>query len=236
LAISRGPPTDRQDEDRRVGASDLQLQVFAVTTLAEDNHPELELAVIEFLQQIRINATVHIVNMQNTDLADDFRTQTFELCPGGAPTLTVGEKFRAMKDDAISTSSSVSAGQGLQSFLPLGDRACLPSTQNSKSNSNVPGSPGKKSSDFLRQYFAFAGESTTSDPSQQFLCLQTAQKFNSLIRRNSAAASLVVTHLPIPHKVTKANDFMEYLDTMFKDVDNMLLIQGTGVEYLTTVA
>ena len=91
MAISRGPPTDRQDEDRRVGASDLQ--VFAVTTLAEDNHPELELAVIEFLQQIRINATVHIVNMQNTDLADDFRTQTFELCPGGAPTLTVGESF-----------------------------------------------------------------------------------------------------------------------------------------------
>lgn len=29
------------------------LQVFAVTTTAEDNHPDLELAVVEFLQQVR---------------------------------------------------------------------------------------------------------------------------------------------------------------------------------------
>jgi hypothetical protein len=63
-----------------------------------------------------------------------------------------------------------------------------------------------------------------------------AKKFNSLIRRESPYASMVVTHLPLPHKASTSNDFMEYVDALVCDVDNMLLIQGTGVEYLTTVA
>ena len=71
---------------------------------------------------------------------------------------------------------------------------------------------------------------------QQYLLTDTAHKFNNIIRRNSSSASLVVTHLPLPHKVSKSSEFMEYVDTIFKDVDNIILIQGTGVEYLTTVA
>ena len=214
--------------------SNANLQLFAVTTTEEDNHPDLKLAVVEFLQQIRINATVRIVSMKKTDLADDFRASACSFSPSGAPTLTVGEKFRMLKDDAISTSSSVSAAQaqGFQSFLPLGDTACLPLT-------NVKGavdSPHQVVAPLHQnKYFEFP-ENDVTDPSQQHLEIETAQEFNKLIRRNSPSASLVVTHLPIPHKVSKASEFMEYVDTMFKDVDNMLLIQGTGVEYLTTVA
>jgi len=207
------------------------LQVFAVTTTAEDNNPDVELAVVEFLQQIRINATVHIVNMQNTDLADDFRAHTCDVCPGGAPTLTIGEKFRAMKDDHMSVSSSVSGGQGFQSLLPLGDKACLP-TNSARSDED---SSTKMTTADYRKYVELP-ENDVIDPSQRFLGLETAQMFNNLIRQKSPSASLVVTHLPLPHKVSKANEFMEYVDTMFKDVDNILLIQGTGQEYLTTVA
>ena len=61
------------------------------------------------------------------------------------------------------------------------------------------------------------------------------QTFNNLIQQRSSLANVVVTHLPIPYKVSKSEELMEYVDTMFKDVDNMLLIQGTGVEYLTIV-
>ncbi|KAL7539584.1 hypothetical protein ACHAXR_009410 [Thalassiosira sp. AJA248-18] len=208
------------------------LQVFAVITTAEDNQPDLELAVVEFLQQIRINATVRIVSMQNTELADDFRAHTCDVCPGGAPTMTIGEKFRSIKDDAASTSSSFSGGQGFQSFLPLGDRACFPAKS---VKSDKVFSQNIMATSINRKYVEFP-ESDFVNPSQRCLILETAQEFNNLIRRNSPSASLVVTHLPIPHKASKANTFMEYVDIMFKDVDNMLLIQGTGVEYLTTVA
>ena len=213
------------------------LQLFAVTTLAEDNHPDLESAVVEFLQQIRINATVHIVSMITTELADDFRAQMCNVCPTGAPTLTIGEKFRLLKDDAMSASSSVSGkGQGLQSFLPLGDKACLPGVPVGRCDSD-PMDNNMTTTEYNRKFFVEIPENDVVEPmSQQLLRLETAKKFNNLIRRNSPSASLVVTHLPIPQKVTKASEFMEYVDTMFKDVDNMLLIQGTGVEYLTTVA
>jgi len=209
------------------------LQVFAVTTTSEDNNSDVELAVIEFLQQIRINATVHIVSMQNTELADDFRAHTCDVCPGGAPTLTIGEKFRAMKDDAMSVSSSVSGGQGFQSFLPLGDKACLPTNS---ARSSEHGSATKVTTTDDRKYVEFPNNNDIIDTSQRFLVQESAQVFNQLIRQRSQSASLVVTHLPLPHKVPRANDFMEYVDTLFEGVDNMLLIQGTGVEYLTTVA
>lgn len=206
------------------------LQVFAVTTTTEDNHHDVELAVVEFLQQIRINATVQLVSMENTDLADDFRAHMCDVCPGGAPMLTIGEKFRAIKDDALSTSSSISQGQVFPSFIPLGDKACL---HIGTARSDELESPNKMPmSDFRK--FEFAENSIIDPLHQKFLLLETAQNFNNIIRRNSSSASLVVTHLPLPHKVSKSNEFMEYVDTMFKDVDNMLLIQGTGNEYLTT--
>ena len=65
-----------------------------------------------------------------------------------------------------------------------------------------------------------AGADVAADSTQRFLVLETAKKLNELIRRNSPSASLVVTHLPIPHKVSEAGQFMEYVDAMFEEVDN----------------
>ena len=58
-------------------------KVFAVTATVtvEDNNPDVELAVVEFLQQIRINVTIHMVNMQNTNLTDDFQAYYCAVCP-----------------------------------------------------------------------------------------------------------------------------------------------------------
>ena len=210
----------------------VQLKVFAVTTTAGDNPYDLESAVAEFLQQIRINATVQIVNMQDTDLADDFRAHS-DACPIGSPTLTIGEKFRKGKDD-LSTSSSDSGGQCFGSFVPVSTKSCLPMLITAGSADSNDSLAKLKTPD-KRQYVAFV-DSNNNDPLQRFLVLDTAKMLNSLIRRHSPYASLVVTHLPLPHKVAEASAFMEYVDTIFNGVDNMLLIQGTSVEYLTTVA
>lgn len=170
--------------------------------------------------------------MQSTELAEDFRARAYDICPGGVPALTIGEKFRLLRDDAASVSSSASGvggHTGLPSFLPLGDKACLPVIGPGPSDGADP--DGGPSNSDQRAYSKLLSE--VVDPTQgqhRYLIPQTARAFNNLIRQHSPEANLVVTHLPIPHKVSEAKEFMEYVDTLFEDIDNMLLIQGTGVE------
>ncbi len=62
---------------------------------------------------------------------------------------------------------------------------------------------------------------------------KTTEAKNTVGTNDNSLSDARVRMLPY---IVAATFFMEYLDTMFKGVDNMLLIQGTGVEYLTTVA
>ena len=203
------------------------LQVYAVSTTSEDedDRENLKLLVVEFLQQIRINASVFVVSLRETDIADDFRARLCDVCPTGVPDMTIGEKFRSLKDDAMSTASSTSGRGGQPVFPSLGiNRACM-STY----------SPPRVSKNF-EQPFPVNENEVYVEETRRFLLPDTAKKFNELIRQNSVDASLVVTHLPLPHKASSADEFMAYVDAMFENVDNMLLMQGTGVEYMTTVA
>jgi len=203
------------------------LRVYAVSTTSEDGDREnLKQLVVEFFQQIRINASVFVVSLHETDIADDFRARSCDVCPMGVPDMTIGEKFRSLKDDAMSTASSASGQSGQPAFLSLGiNGACIP----------TPYSPPRLSKKFARPLPVNENEVYVEE-TRRFLLPDTAKKFNELIRENSVDASLVVTHLPLPHKASSANEFMAYVDTMFENVDNMLLMQGTGVEYMTTVA
>eukprot|EP00804_Cyclotella_cryptica_P025102 CCRYP_012971-RA/>CCRYP_012971-RA protein AED:0.03 eAED:0.02 QI:237/0.66/0.75/1/1/1/4/104/1158 len=209
---------------------DVRLRVFAMTTVNGCNHEDLEIVVTDFLQQIRINASVKIVTVQEAELADDFLAHNCVGCPKGSPKLTIQDKFHGNKgDDDISNASSASDGQ----LFGGGKKACLP---------NLVAAAVERRDD-LRDcakeskhcYVAFTG---TTHPSlnHDVLSLEMAKKFNKIIRQESPYASMVVTHLPLPHKAVSSNKFMEYVDALVENIDNMLLIQGTGVEYLTTVA
>ena len=202
------------------------LRVYAVLTTSEDDREALKLLVVEFLQQIRINASVFVVSLHETDIADDFRARLCDVCPMGVPVMTIGEKFRSLKDDAMSVASSAS-GQGDQpAFLSLDiNGVCIPN----------PYSPPRLSKK-LELPLPVNENEVYVEETRRSLLPDTAKKFNELIRQNSVDASLVVTHLPLPHKASSANEFMAYVDSMFENVDNMLLMQGTGVEYMTTVA
>jgi len=206
----------------------VHLQVFAVTTSTKDNPRNIEASVVDFLQQIRINASVHVVNIQGIELADDFRARSNDGCPSSVPIVTIGETLRMDKDDH--SCSSESSHDNLFSNFSR-EKACLPSvaayelgsSSDERCNTEVPD---------RREYVAM----TENDAPHLFLRVETAKKLNNMIRLNSPSASLVVTHLPLSYKVSNVASYMEYIDAMLKDVDNMLLIQGTGVEYLTTVA
>jgi potassium/chloride transporter 4/5/6 len=220
--ISRNPIWSRE----------VRLRVFAVTTVDGCDHEELEKMAVEFLMQIRINAAIKIVTVQEAELADDFRSQAGDRCPKGSPKFTIVDKFHGKGgDDDISNASSASEGQLFGGLMPVGENACLPNLVGTFDN-DIHDDPIKS----MHHYVAFTEPAPQAPSEVDILSVEMAKKFNRLIQKESPYASLVVTHLPLPHKADSPNNFMEYVDALVDNIDNMLLIQGTGVEYLTTVA
>ena len=205
---------------------DARLRVFALTTIDGCDHEELEKMTVDFLQQIRINASVKIVTIQESELADDFRAHVGDGCPAGSPKFTIRDKFLGAPGGDDESNASSRSGAQIFGLIPVHENVCLGAECNDDLRSEI--------GELQQPYMPF--RETPQTPNHDILSLEMANKFNSLIRRESPYASMVVTHLPLPHKASTSSDFMEYMDTLVKDVDNMLFIQGTGVEYLTTVA
>ena len=206
------------------------LQVFAVVCTSDDSPEKVELSLIDFLHQVRINATVHIVSMDSTDLENDFRAvRAGGSCPSCSPRLTIGEKFRAGGNDVDIPSSSTY----VDPHLGHPNNGCIPENVDFDVEPHLTYSSTHGSIPEEFQKYAIGGNPHSP---QQFLHQVNAHKLNEIIRFNSPDANLIVTHLPLSHKASKPNKYMEYVDTMFQDIENMLLVQGTGVQYLTDIA
>lgn len=224
----------------KVWRAGVKLRVFVVLTEADENPVQVELAVVDFLQQMRINAAVITVDLQNSSLQDDFRANhPSDKCPAGVPKLTVSEKFDLLDRNGDADAASVGSSRASIVGSPSPQKrsndfwhtSCGPFLPESKSMQSVGDISVEND----------VAERATSMKSQKrqhrrYLAIDTAKKFNFLIRRNSPSASLVVTHLPLLHKASETVDFMQYVDTMTSQINNVLMILGTGAEYLTTVA
>lgn len=221
----------------KVWRAGVKLRVFVVLTEADENPVQVELAVVDFLQQMRINAAVITVDLQNSSLQDDFRANHPSYkCPTGVPKLTVSEKFDLLDTASVGSShasivGSPSPQQRSNDFWH--NTSCGPFLPESESMQSVAGDISVENSVAER---AASMKSQKRQQHRRYLAIDTAKKFNFLIRRNSPSASLVVTHLPLLHKASETVDFMEYVDTMTSQINNVLMILGTGAEYLTTVA
>ena len=206
------------------------LQVFALVCTSDDSPEKLEHSLIDFLHQVRINATVHIVSIDSTDLENDFRAvRAGGSCPSCSPRLTINEKFRAGGNDVDIPSSSTY----VDPHLGHPNNGCIPENVDFDVEPHLTYSSTHGSIPEEFQKYAIGGN---PHPPQQFLHQVNAHKLNEIIRFNSPDANLIVTHLPLSHKTSKPNEYMEYVDTMFQDIENMLLVQGTGVQYLTDIA
>ena len=221
----------------RAGA---RIRVYVVLTDEDENPLHVKHAVEDFLQQMRIDAVVFMVDLQNTTLHDDFRSNPWDaICPPGAPTMTVEEKFDMNKgacddEETIASSTGQSYGGGLStSFTKRGFFWSNPCTPSNMDYTNKP-SPTTSNTSFDNN--DNSGLDLSLRRESRCLALDTAKKFNNLIRKHSSSADMVVTHLPLLHKAPETVDFMEYVDAMMNDLNNVLLILGAGVEYLTTVA
>ena len=218
----------------KVWRAGVKLRVFVVLTNADENPVQVEYAVVDYLQQMRINAEVITVDLQNTTLQDDFRANPSDKCPLGLPKMTISEKFNSKDGGDVTSVVSSQVGshsRRRQNSLLRWHSSCGPCRiESDTSFPSVGGGSASFDNNIERDPF------TSTQQQRRYLAIDTAKKFNYLIRRNSSSASLVVTHLPLLHKAPETEDFMEYVDTMMNHMNNVLLILGTGVEYLTTVA
>lgn len=224
----------------KVWRAGVKLRVFVVLTEADENPVQVEYAVVDFLQQMRINAAVITVDLQNSSLQDDFRANhPSDKCPEGVPKLTVSEKFDLLDRDGDVDAASVGSSHASIVGSPSPQKrsngfwhtSCGPFLPESESIQSVGGNSIEN--DLIERAASIKSQRRRR---RRYLAMDTAKKFNFLIQRNSPSASLVVTHLPLLHKASETVDFMEYVDTMTNQINNVLMILGTGAEYLTTVA
>jgi potassium/chloride transporter 4/5/6 len=189
----------------------INLRLFAVTSSATENPDLLRECVVDHLRRIRIRATVHVVDLSDTTIAEDMReadapvqlSQATGLRETNTHQLTVGEVF--------SQHSYEVPYHAVMGDVEIGDKLY-----------NEPGSPVPQ----------LPTESTSSLSRNERL--RSAKAFNQALKQFSSRASLVVTNLPLVRPKGAADDFFDYVDAMSDGVKNMLFVRGSGIEVITT--
>jgi len=225
-----------------------KLRLFAVTTSITENPDRLREAVIEHLARVRITATVQVVDLSDTTIAEDMREMDVTvpnkrlsshkgsdvLQDGNTQHLTVGEVFsneayevpyHAVMDDLeLGAISSDDEDDWHAISSPLSaNKNQLPEKAKPTARRASPASPSA--------FHAPANKSQQQDNQER---LRTAQSFNQALRHYSLGASLVVTNMPLIRPDKPADDFFNYVDTMCELIPNVVLVRGSGVEVITT--
>jgi potassium/chloride transporter 4/5/6 len=189
----------------------VKLRLFAVTSSATENPDRLRDCVIDHLRRVRIRATVHVVDLSDTTIAEDMRERDMSshlsqsAVSRGKNThhMTVGEVFshHAYEVPYHAVSEDVEDGGAY----------------------NEPGTPS----------FAQMPKQSNSTM-QRNERLRTARAFNHALKQFSGRASLIVTNLPLVRSEEPADEFFDYVDAMSDGVKNMLFVRGSGIEVITT--
>lgn len=202
-----------QDE---VFEKNIKIRLFAVTSSATENPDRLRLAVIEHLARVRIRASVLIVDLSDTSIADDMRESdesvrlsTRDLTDTSTQNLTVGEVF---SQEAY----EVPYHAVWEDIMESGDASAY-----------VPASP------MADVEFPSGVINNAHSHGER---MRTARSFNEALKQYSSRASLVVTNMPLIRAHEPAAEFFDYVDTMCASIDNMMLVRGSGIEVVTTYA
>mmetsp|Transcript_28855 Transcript_28855/g.67012 ORF Transcript_28855/g.67012 Transcript_28855/m.67012 type:complete len:315 (-) Transcript_28855:120-1064(-) len=193
---------------------DVRLRLFAVTSSATENPDRLRECVVDHLNRVRIRATVTVVDLSDTTIAEDMREMDASAALSQTPVvgrtvdthqMTVGEVFSHHAYE-----------------VPY--HAVLEDEETGGMSMNEPASPVQD------QDPAETRRHSRGDR------LRTAKAFNRALKQHSSRATLVVTNLPLIRPDDPPSEFFEYLDAMSDSVCNMLFVRGSGVEVITTYA
>jgi len=219
------------------------IRLFACVTTITENPEKLYDAVMAHLAAIRISATVTVINLSETNIANHMRQVEYStgeqdnssesplsnIAKTNTQNKTVGEVFSQEVYDVPYQPMGEMGIEG-SSNQPIYTFSANNSEENAASVSlHIYGSEEENSTNVKKNY--------DSNESK----FHTAMTYNQLLLEYSSNSNLVVTNMPLINLGDLDTDadnteFMEYVDVMSSGISNMLLVRGTGSEVITTYA
>lgn len=217
------------------------IRLFACVTTMTENPEKLYGAVVEHLNAIRISATVTIINLSETNLADHMRQVEYRANQGG------GDLSDSVSNIARSNTQNKTVGEVFsqevydvpyQPFGEMGVEGYSNQPIYTFSANNVDSANSVTLQINGSEEENIPNERKNVDDASKF---HTALSFNHLLMEYSSNSNLVVSNMPLINlgdmdAGDDNDDFMEYVDVMSAGISNMLLIRGTGSEVITTYA
>ncbi|KFD56271.1 hypothetical protein M513_02726 [Trichuris suis] len=238
-----------------------KLRVFAVAQ-SHDNSVEMKRDLQGWMYNLRIEATVDVVELDDTELKEQAYEKTLQMRDEQRPTITgnhfqnwsAGQKEEKEKTETEPPKSTLSssdlaeddrAGHGaLASFIrklsTKSSRRGSIDMQLGSIEQKLPDigydNPNFEYCDHIPEDAKHPIEHSrlTSSSRRIVRKMNTALLLNSVIRERSSTSRLIVLSLPKP-PVTK-NDFknyMEYLEVLTEGLPRVLLVRGSGREVVT---
>jgi solute carrier family 12 (potassium/chloride transporter), member 4/6 len=195
--------------------SSTKIRLFVVASSSTDNPERLREAVVDHLQKVRIAATVKVVDLSDTTIAEDMRevdqsvnhAHPFTTQEVSSHHLTVGEVFAHHAYDI--------PYQPVMEDEETGDS-------------------------FHDGIQPIAQANLTQLNSKPWLShverMRNASAFNKVLRQNSNIGSLIVTNLPLMRLNDPVDTFFDFVDAMTDGFQDVLFIRGSGIEVITTYA
>ena len=234
-----------------------RLRLFAVSTNVMENPEKLRKAVMDHLEQVRIHAEVTVVDcLARTNIADCMRDRMsghvalisdvgFDISsirnPSCQKNMELSScnnyRLKSLREDGIST-HHMTLGEV---FSPEAyEKPCSSLAKDSNiacgERSSIPDDislPRDITSVTLNNSQEKIDTSINDGHTQG---IQTASMLNEAIKRHSSNSNLVVTNLPLIRNDQSAEDYFNFVGTVCKGIDNVMLVRGSGAEVITVYA
>jgi len=211
-----------------------KIRIFAVITSATEDPRTLHEAVTDHLARVRIDASVTVVDLSMTTIADDMREENnFVEGMGGCCGVPGSDSARGN----VNNNHNKTVGEVFSNYVC----EATYSTVLGDEEMNIRGA-GRESVQAITARsimdHVIKGEqgALTGNDGEQARRLRTAAAFNRLLQQHSWRSNLVVTNMPLIRPDKPTGDFFDYVDTMFDGINNLLLVRGSGNEVITTYA
>ncbi|CAF0969423.1 unnamed protein product [Adineta ricciae] len=189
-----------------------RIRLFTVAQL-EDNSVEMKKDLEQYMYQLRIEAEVNVVEMEDQEIS----AYAYER------TLKLAERVKLLKGLKLPDKE-----------LQLQPQIFMESIVNSQQRLTAP----EESNDqyqytFTPNQLENLKNSITASSMRK---MHSAVRLNQQIRERSSDAKLVLINLPSPpakHSSLAAYSYMEYVDALTEGLDRLILMRGSGREVIT---
>lgn len=195
------------------GKQGATLRIFAICTNPKDDPNRLQEAVKKHLNDVRITASVIVLDMSETTIAQEMRG-------GGHCASHQNSNISTDDDDIGRTHDDRTVGEVFSQipYSPFVD----------KNDLETGGSTTTTPTNAFPEYTNNAGIAVGT--------AANAIALNKLLLMHSSSSNLIVTNMPFvtPHDPPKK--FFTFVDTVCQGLNNILFVRGSGKEVITTYA